>query len=69
MSEPENESFQFEAGVKRLETLVQQMESGELSLEKSMRAFEEGMNLVKKCQKQLNEVEKKIEILSGNEDD
>lgn len=53
----------FEKSLERLETIVQEMETGGLSLEKMMRHFEEGMRLVKFCSAKLNEVERKIEIL------
>ena len=54
--------------MERLETLVSEMESGTLSLEKMMICFEEGTALVKFCNQKLNEVEKKIEILSKKGD-
>lgn len=53
----------FEKSLERLETIVREMESGELSLEKMMKHFEEGMGLVKVCSGRLNEVERKIEML------
>ena len=53
----------FEKSLERLETIVQEMESGTLSLDKMMKDFEEGMGLVKFCNEKLNEVEHKIEIL------
>ena len=53
----------FEKALARLEEIVAQMEGGQLSLEKMMACFEEGSALVKFCSGQLNEVEKKIEIL------
>ncbi len=53
----------FEKSLERLETIVQEMESGTMSLEKMMKDFEEGMVLVKSCTEKLNEVEHKIEIL------
>lgn len=53
----------FEKSLERLETIVREMESGELSLEKMMKNFEEGMGLVKVCSGKLNEVERKIEML------
>ena len=53
----------FEKSLERLETIVREMESGELSLEKMMKHFEEGMGLVKVCSGKLNEVERKIEML------
>ncbi len=53
----------FEEAMSRLETIVSDMESGQLSLEKMITRFEEGQNLIKSCSKTLNEVERKIEIL------
>lgn len=53
----------FEKSLERLETIVREMESGELSLEKMMKHFEEGMSLVGVCSRKLNEVERKIELL------
>lgn len=58
----------FEKSLARLETLVAEMESGELSLEKMISHFEEGTELVKLCTKKLNEVERKIEILAKKGD-
>ena len=53
----------FEKSLERLETIVKEMESGTLSLEKMMTHFEEGTTLVKLCTKKLHEVESKIELL------
>ena len=53
----------FEKSLERLETIVREMEGGEISLDKMMKDFEEGMTLVKLCSAKLNEVERKIEIL------
>ncbi|MBU4199779.1 MAG: exodeoxyribonuclease VII small subunit [Verrucomicrobia bacterium] len=53
----------FEKSLERLEAIVQEMESGTMSLDKMMKHFEEGMGLVKFCSEKLNEVEHKIEIL------
>ncbi|HPF99534.1 MAG TPA: exodeoxyribonuclease VII small subunit [Kiritimatiellia bacterium] len=53
----------FEKALARLETLVGDMESGKLSLEKMMACFEEGTTLVRFCTQKLNEVEKKVEML------
>ena len=53
----------FEKSLERLETIVREMESGALSLEKMMKHFEEGMGLVGICSAKLNEVERKIELL------
>ena len=65
MAEKKSEKNQnFEKALERLETLVSEMQSGALSLEKMMACFEEGTELVKFCSQKLNEVEKKIEILA-----
>ncbi len=53
----------FEDAMARLEEIVQSLESGELSLEDSIKAFEEGMKLAKFCSKKLEEAEKKVSIL------
>ncbi len=53
----------FEDAMARLEEIVQSLESGELSLEDSIKAFEEGMKLAKFCSKKLDEAEKKVSIL------
>ncbi len=53
----------FEASIEELEKIVQQMESGELPLEKSLELFERGVGLSETCRKQLDEAETRIEIL------
>ncbi|MEK7210114.1 MAG: exodeoxyribonuclease VII small subunit [Candidatus Binatota bacterium] len=53
----------FEEALEELEKVVEQLESGELSLEGSLAAFEEGVRLVKYCNQKLTEVERKIELL------
>ena len=59
----------FEAALKRLETIVEQMESGETDLDTMIASFEEGQRLVKFCTAKLNEVEKKIEKIVKNNAD
>jgi exodeoxyribonuclease VII small subunit len=58
----------FEKALARLEEIVAEMESGSLSLDKMMASFEEGTRLVKFCSAKLNEVEKKVEILTKKGD-
>ena len=60
---PEKKSVDFEKSLERLEELVEQMESGELSLEEMIGHFEEGSKLVQTCTRKLDEVEQKIEKL------
>ena len=53
----------FEAGLQQLETIVKEMESGELPLERALELFERGMKLSEACRKQLEEAETRVEIL------
>jgi exodeoxyribonuclease VII small subunit len=53
----------FEVALEELEKVVEQLESGDLSLEDSLTAFEKGVGLVKYCNQKLTDVEKKIELL------
>lgn len=54
----------FENAVAELEQLVKGMESGELSLEASLQAFEKGMQLSRDCQQALADAEQKVKILT-----
>jgi exodeoxyribonuclease VII small subunit len=56
----------FEEAVKKLETIVEEMEGGELPLESMLARFEEGTRLVKVCQAKLEEAELKIQRLEKN---
>ncbi|MFZ5602756.1 MAG: exodeoxyribonuclease VII small subunit [Pseudomonadota bacterium] len=53
----------FEKSLQTLEQLVEKMESGELTLEMSLEAFEQGIRLTKECQQALQEAEQKVQIL------
>lgn len=53
----------FEKSMKQLEQIVQELESGDLSLEKAIKKFEDGVKLSKLCSKQLDETEKKVTML------
>ena len=56
--------FTFEAGLQQLETIVKEMEGGDLPLERALELFERGMKLSEACRKQLEEAETRIEILT-----
>jgi exodeoxyribonuclease VII small subunit len=56
----------FEASLRELETLVENMEQGELSLEESLKHFERGIQLTRSCQQALKDAEQKVEILLKN---
>ncbi len=54
----------FEAGLQQLESIVKEMETGELPLERAITLFEQGMKLSEACRKQLEEAETRVEILT-----
>lgn len=56
----------FEDELKDLEAIVAQIDSGELSLEDSITAFERGVGLVRSLNQKLDEVERKVELLMRN---
>ncbi len=56
----------FEQALNELETLVETMEQGELSLEESLKSFERGVLLTRTCQQALKQAEQKIQILTEN---
>lgn len=58
----------FENAMEALEDIVQELESGDLALEKAMQRFEEGIKLSKFCSDKLDETEKKITLLMENAD-
>ena len=55
--------MEFEKRLKRLEDIVEKMESGELSLDDSLKLFEEGVKLSRDCQSQLTAAEEKVKVL------
>lgn len=57
----------FEEAMARLEQIVQALEAGNLSLDDSLRAFEEGTTLLRFCVRRLEETERRIEILTQDE--
>lgn len=58
--------LKFEEALARLEEIVGRLEKGDLSLEESLKLFEDGVGLSKACIKKLNEAEKKVEVLIKN---
>lgn len=58
----------FEEAIKSLETIAQQLEKGDLSLDESVLKFEQGMKLSKKCSEILENAEKRISILIKKDD-
>ena len=59
----------FEAALAELESVVESLERGELSLEESLKTFERGVELTRTCQEALKQAEQKIQILSNKDAD
>ena len=59
----------FEESLKKLEDIVSQLEQGDLTLEESLKLFEEGIKLSRLCSRQLEEAEKKVEMLLQGDGD
>jgi len=64
MAVKQKTNFNFEKSVEKLNQLVEQMEQGGLTLEESLKSFEEGISLIRNCQKALKEAEQKVKILT-----
>lgn len=69
MSRKKSESPSFEESLGELEALVERMESGDLSLEESLSAFERGIALTRSCQQALQAAEQRVEILTARTPD
>jgi len=59
--------IKFEKAMDRLEHIVEELEKGELDIDKSLEIFEEGIKMSRVCSKKLNEAEQKIEKLTKNQ--
>ncbi len=64
--ETANSTTNFEVALKDLEKIVQELESGTTNLDDSLKKFEQGIDLYKKCRATLETAEKKIKILSDS---
>ena len=56
-------SYPFETSLEKLEKLVEKMEGGDLTLEESLKIFEEGVKLTRECQQALAQAEQKVKLL------
>jgi exodeoxyribonuclease VII small subunit len=63
----ETSSIDFEAALQELEQLVQRMETGSLTLEESLAAFERGVHLTRECQQALAAAELRVKALTETE--
>jgi exodeoxyribonuclease VII small subunit len=61
-------SQNFETSLAELERVVSELEAGDLSLERALELFERGVQLSRHCQQQLDEAERKVEILIKGQD-
>jgi len=61
--QPDTDFSRFESSLEELEKIVQRMESGDQSLEESLKDFERGVTLTKACQNMLKNAEQKVEKL------
>ena len=59
----ETKEIGFETALKKLETIVQQLEGGELSLEEALKKYEEGVRMADLCTRRLKEAQKRVEVL------
>ena len=66
MQKKNNEDIEFEKAVEKLETIVEKLESGDLSLAESLENFSEGVELIKYCRNELNKAEEKVETVLKN---
>ncbi len=67
MTEPKDTPPNFEQSLLELETLVQQMEQGKLSLEETLERFARGVDLTRSCRQALGDAEQKVDILLKRE--
>ena len=58
----------FEDALGRLEEIVKKMETGDMTLEDSLKSFEEGIKLARLCAKKLDEAERRVDILLKQDD-
>ena len=67
MADTKKTDLDLEKSMDALEKIVKQLESGDLSLDKSLRQFEKGVRLSRECQSALKEAEQKVQILMDSE--
>ena len=60
------DTVNFEVSLQKLKKIIEKLEDGDINLEESVKSFEEGIGLVKECQKQLSQAELKVKKLLDN---
>jgi exodeoxyribonuclease VII small subunit len=58
----------FEDALEKIEDIVKKMEAGEMPLDEALKSFEEGIKLIRFCSAKLDEAQRRVEILLGEED-
>jgi len=67
-SKKETDELSFEQALEQMTSLVAKLESGELPLEESVAAFEQGVKLSRRCESLLDKAEQRLQVLNSNED-
>ena len=67
MADTRKKQLDLEKTMAEIETIVEQLEAGDLSLDKSLKQFEKGVRLSRECQTVLKEAEQKVQMLMGKE--
>ncbi|MCW8333383.1 exodeoxyribonuclease VII small subunit [Vibrio sp. SCSIO 43135] len=68
MASKKPENMSFEATIEELDTLVDQLENGDLALDDALKKFERGIALARSGQNKLNDAEQRVSILLQNDD-
>ncbi len=66
MATTKKQSVDLEKSMHELEQVVEQLESGDLSLDKSLKQFEKGIKLSRDCQAALTDAEQKVQVLTNS---
>jgi len=66
VSKDKHQDLSFEQALDGLTTMVEKLESGKLSLEDSVKAFEEGVILTRQCEKLLDDAEQRLQVLDAD---
>ncbi len=67
-NQDKQQDLSFEQALDGLTTMVEKLESGKLSLEESVKAFEEGVKLSRQCEKLLDDAEQRLQVLDTDGD-
>ena len=68
-SKTDTTTLSFEESLEQMTKLVEKLESGELPLEESVAAFEQGVKLSRRCESLLDKAEQRLQVLGNSEDE